>query len=158
MPPRCQQRLPAETPARMTPSSQASRIASSTPCRRQSARRFATDPPPTQTRSLAAEALDGIGGGLREELELGDVTACGVESLVGHRVVLDSSPLAVLTRQTRGRSFFVSASALEHHAVQARRLPWTGPGNKPPEVARIRGVVIDPFYPGGSNVVASVLA
>ena len=55
------------------------------------------------------------------------------------------SPLAVSTRQTRGRSFLVAASA-SRTIWPARQVICTGPGTMPPEVARIRGVVIRPFY------------
>ena len=63
MPPRCQQRLPAETPPRITPFSHALRIAVSTPCSRQSASRFATEPPPTHTRSLPPRRSSGSADG-----------------------------------------------------------------------------------------------
>ena len=69
MPPTCQQRLPAETPPRITPLSQASRIAVidavQAPQRQQVRDRSAADP----HEVAAAQALLGVGRGLREDLQ-----------------------------------------------------------------------------------------
>ena len=63
-PPSNQHSDPAEIPHSTTPSSQAARKATSTPCNRQTASMLAVLPPPTYTRSLptTSSGIAGYGG------------------------------------------------------------------------------------------------
>ena len=111
-----QQTIPALTPKSSTPASQASRRIASKPWTRQIASMFAALPPPTETRPGTARA--------RADRRAATGRSAGARARRGPRTARRSergrsasSPTAVGTWRTRGRSFPVSDTACRSSAA-----------------------------------------
>ena len=141
-PPTCQQIEPALTPAKMVPASQASRMASSTPCKVHKASKLATLPPPTHTRSARsmASATGRFGWVNSARWSTSHPESARAEYILARYSGL--SPVAVSTRHTRGRSLPVRRSASSMIAPGRSTPPSPGVETKPPLLAKIRLVVI----------------
>ena len=138
VPPMCQQRLPADTPPRMTPFIHASCMAVSTPCTRQRASRFDDRSSAHPDEVTATEPFAGSGGWLGEQFEFGDVTARRVECFVARAYT--GRGRRARCRRDRREGGLSWSWRVRRGSFPERSEAWTGPGTKPPEVARMRGV------------------